>query len=122
MLRLTDSPWAEWYVVNSDDKQSSRLNVISHILKSVPYENIAPEPCKIPPRETDASYCPPPEASTRGDPSTSSTSVASHAAEPPTNRERGKLCPRSIPKSYSRHLLLSWCVRAALLRNPHGRY
>ena len=62
MLQRTDSPWAQWWVVPSDDKQAARLNVIQHILRTVPYENIAPEPCAIPQRQRDAEYQPPPKA------------------------------------------------------------
>jgi polyphosphate kinase len=38
MIRATDSPHAPWWVVDSTDKKSARINCITHILKSVPYE------------------------------------------------------------------------------------
>lgn len=53
MLERTDFPWAKWWVVPSDDKQASRLNCIHHLLASVPYENVAPEPMELPRRESD---------------------------------------------------------------------
>ena len=40
MIRLTDSAHAPWWIVPSDDKKSARLNCISHILKSIPYERV----------------------------------------------------------------------------------
>src|SRR5215475_5850171 len=40
MFQATDTPWAPWYVVHSDDKKRARLNVISHLLKLIPYEDI----------------------------------------------------------------------------------
>jgi polyphosphate kinase len=43
MLEATDTPWAPWFVVNSDDKQRARLNVISHILSRVPYKKLPGE-------------------------------------------------------------------------------
>ena len=36
MFKATDTPWAPWYVVRSDDKRRARLNVITHLLKQIP--------------------------------------------------------------------------------------
>ena len=33
MFKATDTPWAPWYVVRSDDKKRARLNVITHLLR-----------------------------------------------------------------------------------------
>ena len=38
MFAATDTAWAPWYVVNSDDKRRTRLNVITHLLGQIPYE------------------------------------------------------------------------------------
>lgn len=38
MFAATDTSWAPWYVVHSDDKKRARLNVISHLLSQVPFE------------------------------------------------------------------------------------
>ena len=35
---LTDTEFAPWYIVHSDDKKRARLNIIRHVLKHVPYE------------------------------------------------------------------------------------
>ncbi|MBB2751569.1 UNVERIFIED_ORG: polyphosphate kinase 2 [Rhizobium aethiopicum] len=40
MLRMTDSNHAPWWVVPSDDKKRGRVNCISHILQSIPYERV----------------------------------------------------------------------------------
>ncbi|QRM56684.1 polyphosphate kinase 2 [Sinorhizobium sp. BG8] len=40
MLSLTNSPHAPWWVVPSNDKKAARVNCISHILKSIPYERV----------------------------------------------------------------------------------
>jgi polyphosphate kinase 2 len=40
MLRMTDSEHAPWWIVPSDDKERARVNCISHILKSIPYERV----------------------------------------------------------------------------------
>ena len=38
MFAATDTAWAPWWVVNSDDKKKARLNVIAHLLDRIPYE------------------------------------------------------------------------------------
>jgi polyphosphate kinase 2 len=40
MIRATDSQHAPWWIVPSNDKKRARINVISHILNSIPYEHI----------------------------------------------------------------------------------
>ncbi|MBW9080702.1 polyphosphate kinase 2 [Agrobacterium pusense] len=41
MLRMTDSEHAPWWIVPSNDKKRARINCISHILSSIPYERLA---------------------------------------------------------------------------------
>jgi polyphosphate kinase 2 len=60
MFRYTDIKQAPWYVVNADDKRRARLNVITHLLSLVPYEDLTPEPIVLPPREPDRGYVRPP--------------------------------------------------------------
>ena len=60
MFRHTDIKQAPWYVVNSDDKRRARLNVISHLLSLIPYQDLTPEPIALPPREPDTGYVRPP--------------------------------------------------------------
>jgi polyphosphate kinase 2 len=48
MLAETDTPWAPWFVVRSDDKKRARLNVISHLLESIPYKTLPREGEPIP--------------------------------------------------------------------------
>lgn len=40
MIRITDSQHAPWWIVPSDDKKRARINCISHLLKSIPYERV----------------------------------------------------------------------------------
>lgn len=40
MLRTTDHEQAPWWLVPSDDKKRARINCISHILKSIPYQRV----------------------------------------------------------------------------------
>jgi len=58
-FQYTDIKQAPWYVVPSDDKRTARLNCISHLLSSIPYKDVVPEPVVIPERE-DVPYIRPP--------------------------------------------------------------
>jgi polyphosphate kinase 2 len=58
MFAATDSPWAPWYVVFTDDKRRGRLNLLTHLLGQVPYEPLEPRgvtlPDRPPPADPDA--------------------------------------------------------------------
>jgi polyphosphate kinase 2 len=60
MFRYTDIKQAPWYVVASDDKKCARLNVISHLLSLIQYEDLTPEPIELPPEQKDEGYVRPP--------------------------------------------------------------
>jgi polyphosphate kinase 2 len=40
MLRLTDTPHAPWWIVDSNDKKAARINCLTHLLQSIPYEKV----------------------------------------------------------------------------------
>jgi polyphosphate kinase len=56
MFEATDTEHAPWRLVRSDDKRRARLNVISHILESIPYKRMAPNKVKLPKRSSKGSY------------------------------------------------------------------
>jgi polyphosphate kinase len=56
MFAATDTAWAPWFVVPSDDKKKARLNVIRHILKHVPHEKMPREKVKLPKRQKANGY------------------------------------------------------------------
>ena len=60
MFAHTDIKQAPWFVVRSDDKKRARLNVISHLLSLVSYEDLTPEPIVLPERQRDTGYVRPP--------------------------------------------------------------
>ena len=61
MFEQTDIPEAPWNVVESDDKRTARINMISHLLASLPWERIELPPLEIPSRpEQTSSYQRPP--------------------------------------------------------------
>ncbi len=48
MIEATHTPEAPWYIVPADDKRRARLNLIQHLLNSIPYKKIKIELPKIP--------------------------------------------------------------------------
>jgi polyphosphate kinase len=56
MLEATDTDWAPWYIVRSDDKRSARLNCISHLLSIIPYRDVPREKVKLPKRKERNRY------------------------------------------------------------------
>jgi len=60
MFHYTDTKQAPWYVVQADDKRRARLNCIGHLLEQVPYQDLTPEPIRLPPRRDDGGYVRPP--------------------------------------------------------------
>ncbi|MFO1303548.1 MAG: polyphosphate kinase 2 [Burkholderiales bacterium] len=56
MFAATDTSWAPWYVARSEDKKKVRLNIISHLLSRIPYEEIKREKITLPKRGKDKGY------------------------------------------------------------------
>ena len=56
MLAATDTKYAPWYLVRSDDKKRARLNCISHLLSMIPYRKVPQEKVKLPKRKTKDAY------------------------------------------------------------------
>jgi polyphosphate kinase 2 len=56
MLMATDVPFAPWYIVRSDDKKRARLNLITHLLSKIPYEDLPREKIELPKRRGRDGY------------------------------------------------------------------
>jgi len=56
MLEATDTEFAPWYIVPSDDKRRARLNCISHMLSLIPYKKVSREKVKLPKRSKQGAY------------------------------------------------------------------
>ncbi|MFI2076850.1 MULTISPECIES: polyphosphate kinase 2 [Streptomyces] len=72
MFTHTDLPEAPWYVVESDDKRAARINMIAHLLSTVPYHDVPEPTLELPPR--------PPSTGYRRPPRDRQTQVPDHAA------------------------------------------
>jgi polyphosphate kinase len=73
MFAHTDLPESPWYVVESENKKRSRLNVMHHLLSTIDYQHREPPTVQIPARPAIGDYQRPPRDLYR--------SVPDHAAE-----------------------------------------
>jgi len=56
MFAATDTEFAPWYVVRSDDKRRAHLNLIRHFLSRIPYKSVPREKIKLPKRQSRGDY------------------------------------------------------------------
>jgi polyphosphate kinase len=56
MLKKTDTSFAPWYIVRSDDKRAARLNAIAHLLSVVPHKKLPDPKVKLPERASKGAY------------------------------------------------------------------
>jgi polyphosphate kinase 2 len=56
MFAATDTRFAPWYVANADDKKRVRLNIITHLLSQISYEELPHEKIKLPKRQKANGY------------------------------------------------------------------
>jgi polyphosphate kinase 2 len=56
MLEATDTKYAPWYLVRSDNKRKARLNCISHLLSMIPYKKVPREKVNLPKRSDKHGY------------------------------------------------------------------
>ena len=73
MFVHTDIPEAPWNVVESDDKRRARINMIAHLLSTIPYHDVKHTKLSLPPR--------PPSQGYQRAPKDMQTFVPDHAAE-----------------------------------------
>jgi Polyphosphate kinase 2 (PPK2)/ABC-type transport auxiliary lipoprotein component len=50
MFKATNTKYAPWYIIRSDDKRRARLNCTHHLLDQIPYKKLPREKAKLPPR------------------------------------------------------------------------
>ena len=56
MLEHTSTEWAPWRIADMNVKRTGRLNVISHLLSQIPYEDLTPAPLEMPDRQPQGDY------------------------------------------------------------------
>jgi polyphosphate kinase len=60
MFAYTDIKEAPWYVIETDNKRSAHLNLLSHLLSLIPYKSVPQQHIELPPRQ-ERSYKRPPK-------------------------------------------------------------
>jgi polyphosphate kinase 2 (PPK2 family) len=60
MFAYTDIKEAPWHVIETDNKRSAHLNLISHLLSLISYRSVPQENVELPPRQ-ERSYVRPPK-------------------------------------------------------------
>jgi polyphosphate kinase 2 len=56
MFAATETEFAPWHLVKSDDKRRARLNIITHLLGKIPYRATPREQVKLPKRQKAHGY------------------------------------------------------------------
>ena len=56
MFKATDTNFAPWYIVRSDDKRTARLNTIAHLLSMIPHKKLPDVKVKLPNRSSKGAY------------------------------------------------------------------
>ncbi|HET6552984.1 MAG TPA: polyphosphate kinase 2 [Dyella sp.] len=56
MFRATDTQFAPWLVVDSNDKRRARLNIIADLLNRIPYEEVERPKVELPKRQKRGNY------------------------------------------------------------------
>jgi len=56
MFLHTDIPEAPWNVVESEDKRRARINMIAHLISTIPYHEVQRVPLELPPRPPSSGY------------------------------------------------------------------
>ena len=56
MFKATDTKFAPWHILRSDDKKRARLNCIAHLLKLISYKKVPREKIKLPKRSMKGAY------------------------------------------------------------------
>ncbi len=56
MFIATDTSWAPWYVAHSDNKRRARLNILTHLLSKIPYEDLPRPEVELPKRQDRGNY------------------------------------------------------------------
>jgi len=56
VIEVTDTGFAPWFVVKTNDKRRGRLNLITHLLEQIPYKQAPREKVKVPESQKAGKY------------------------------------------------------------------
>jgi polyphosphate kinase 2 len=92
MLVHTDMSDSPWYVIEADDKRAARINMIHHLLSTVPYHAAQRPSLALPARPPSTGYQRPPRELNTYVPDYAAQLI-SHAAQPDPPSREGKVEP-----------------------------
>jgi polyphosphate kinase len=75
MFAHTDTAVSPWFVVEAEDKRRARINMVAHLLSSVPYEHLERPALQLPARPAAQGYQRPPREQFRHVPDRAATLV-----------------------------------------------
>ncbi|SER92856.1 polyphosphate kinase 2, PA0141 family [Propionibacterium cyclohexanicum] len=81
MFVHTDVEGSRWFVVDAENKKRARLNMIAHLLSTIPYQHIEREPLELPKRPASTGYRRPDKSLQREVPDHASTLVGKRPGE-----------------------------------------
>jgi hypothetical protein len=90
MFVHTDLPEAPWYVVEADDKRRARINMIAHLLSTVPYTEVPRPDLELPARPPSKGYERTPREMQTYVPDHAATATARHEPKPKDKQKRGR--------------------------------
>ncbi len=56
MFAATDIPESPWHVVDAEDKRAARVNMIAHLLSTIPYRKVGQPKLRLPARPPSTGY------------------------------------------------------------------
>jgi polyphosphate kinase 2 len=101
MFVHTDIPEAPWHVVEADDKRRARLNMIAHLLSSVPYLDVRRPPLALPRRPPSKGYERTPREMQTYVPDHAATVGADGAGQPPDQSPKAPSPKRASQKGHA---------------------
>jgi polyphosphate kinase 2 len=99
MLVHTDIPEAPWYVIEADDKRRARLNMIHHLLSTIPYFAATRTPLDLPKRPEPKGYERPPRELSHYVPDYAAEVIAAHEKHPRASSKGAPKSPKGSDES-----------------------
>lgn len=91
MFQYTDTESSPWWVIDSDMKRNARINCITHLLNTIPYDDVEHKKLKLPKRQENTGYVRPPMDSQTYVPDAASELVSKSKGAPKTTHVEGQV-------------------------------
>ncbi|HLL08138.1 MAG TPA: hypothetical protein VK393_05720, partial [Nocardioidaceae bacterium] len=95
MFVHTDTPESPWFVVEGEDKRSARINLIAHLLSSIPYVDVKQPKIELPKRPPPKGYERTPREMQTYVPDHAATLVADGDGDKPKDKAKDKAAAKA---------------------------